>query len=116
MLHETENTLDTELFLKENGEKFSRDCIKAMQLMYMGIRLNGETCKQLYAIHDRRLRDCLAGRPDIVKREWKRDEKGRRLYKEYWIDVPQPPTKKEVIEKWKEQIKNGAEFKQLDLL
>lgn len=112
MLHETENNLDTELFLKENGKKFSDDCIKAMQLMYKGIILNGETCKMLYGIHDRRLRDCLAGRPDIVKKAWKKNDAGKRLYVEYWIDVPQPPTKKEVIEKFKK----GAEFKQLDLL
>lgn len=101
MLHETENNIDTELFLKENGEKFNRDCIKAMQLMYMGHRLNGDTCKQLHGIHDRRLRDCRAGRPDIVKKAWKKDEKGKRLYVEYWIDVPAPPTKKDVIEKFK---------------
>jgi hypothetical protein len=104
MLHEVENNLDTELFLKENGKKFSDDCIKAMQLMYKGVRLNGDTCKELYSIHDRRLRDCLAGRPDIVKKAWKIGDDGKRKYVEYWIDTPAPPTKKEIVEKWNKLV------------
>jgi len=97
MLHERETTEETESFLKQNGKKFSQDCVTAMKLMYQGVRLNGETCKQLYGLHDRRLRDCLAGRPDIVKRAWVKDAEGKRKYVEYFIPKQVPPTKKEAI-------------------
>lgn len=97
MLHEIENNSDTESFLKQNGKKFSQDCVTAMKLMYQGIRLNGETCKHLYGFHDRRLRNCREGRPDIVKSEWKRNEKGERLFVEFWIDPRRPITKGKLI-------------------
>jgi hypothetical protein len=117
MLHERENNQETETFLKESGKKFSQDCVTAMKLMYQGIRLNGETCKELYGLHDRRLRDCRQGRPDMVKSAWKKDVNGKRLYVEYWIDVPTPPSKHEVIQratKVIELLKNTG--KQLSLL
>ena len=98
MLHEKESSPDTESFLKENGKKFSQDCITAMKLMYGGVKLNGDTCKQLYGIHDRRLRECRQARPDVVKSAWKKDSNGKRLYVEYWIDVPISPTKQRAIE------------------
>lgn len=97
MLHLRESTIETESFLKQNGKKFSQDCVTAMKLMYQGVKLNGDTCKGLYGFHDRRLRDCRQGRPDIVKSAWKRDSKGNRLYVEFWIDVPLPPTKQKAI-------------------
>lgn len=99
LLHEIENNKDTESFLQENGKKFVGDCLIAMKLMYQGIRLNGDTCKELYGIHDRRLRNCRAGRPDIVKSEWKRDANGKRLYVEFWIERIPYPTKSAVIER-----------------
>jgi len=97
MLHERESSEETESFLKENGKKFSNDCIKAMKLMYQGVRLNAETCKALYGLHDRRLRDCHAERPSVVKKEWKRDADGKRLYVEYFVNVILPPSKTELI-------------------
>lgn len=97
MLHQRENNVETESFLKQSGKKFGKDCVTALQLMYSGVRLNGDTCKHLYGFSDRRLRECHAARPDIVKKEWKRDSKGKRLYVEYFIDVPKKPTKKQVI-------------------
>lgn len=93
MIHEFENNDDTQSFLKENGQKFVGDCLIAMKLMYQGVRLNGDTCKELYGIHDRRLRNCRDARPDIVKSEWKRNANGKRLYVEFWIDVPKLPSK-----------------------
>lgn len=98
LLHERENNEDTESFLKQNGKKFSQDCITAMKLMYGGVRLNGETCKQLYGIHDRRLRDCIAGRPDVVQKQWVVGGDGKRKIVEYFIDV-RIPTKTAVIQK-----------------
>lgn len=103
MLHEFENNSDSQSFLQENGKKFQEGCITAMKLMYQGVRLNGNTCKELYGFHDRRLRNCRQGRPDIVKSAWKKDANGKRLYVEYWIDVPLPPSKQKAIA-WATQI------------
>lgn len=100
MLHERENNTDTEDFLKSNGKKFSDHCIIAMKLMYQGVKLNGDTCKQLYGFHDRRLRDCRAARPDIVKSEWKKNEKGERMYVEYWIERPKVYLTKRELQTW----------------
>lgn len=102
MLHQFENNSDAESFLKQNGKKFSQDCVTAMKLMYGGIKLNGDTCKELYKFSDRRLRECFTARPDVVKKEWKRDDSGKRLYVEYWIEIPKPPTKQSVHQFWEE--------------
>ena len=104
MLHQRENNQDTETFLKSNGKKFQGDCVTAMKLMYEGVRLNGDTCKQLYNLHDRRLRNCYEARPDIVKREWKLNHKGKRMYVEYFILIPPKPTKTSVIENHKAKV------------
>lgn len=98
MIHDRENNEETESFLMQNGKKFSQDCITAMKLMYSGVRLNGDTCKQLYGFSDRRLRDCIAARPDIVRKEWKRNSEGKRLYVEYYIPPTITPTKAKAIE------------------
>jgi hypothetical protein len=47
----------------------------------------------------RRLRELYAERKDI-KREWVLDEKGKRLYKEYWMELPKPQTKQQTIAKY----------------
>ena len=115
MLHERETTEETESFLKQNGKKFSQDCITAMKLMYSGVKLNGDTCKQLYGFHDRRLRECRQARPDVVKSAWKTDSKGKRLYVEFWIEI-MTPTKAKAIEDGQrildamEKIKQGELF------
>ena len=99
MVHEKENNQDTESFLKSNGDKFKGDCLTAMKLMYQGVRLNGDTCKELYGFSDRRLRNCIAARPDIVKKQWVLDGNGKRKYVEYWIEKIKPPTK-ESLQAW----------------
>jgi hypothetical protein len=115
LLHEIENNPDTESFLKENGKKFSQDCVTAMKLMYQGVRLNGETCKHLYGISDRRLRDCIAGRPDIVRKEWVVGKDGKRKVVEYFIPPIITPSKAKVIE-WATKFLDGQKGSQLNLL
>lgn len=97
MLHQHENNLETTSFLKENGKIFGQDCITALKLMYQGVKLNGNTCKQLYGFHDRRLREVRNARPDIVRSAWKKDLSGKRLYVEFWIEKPITPTKAAAI-------------------
>lgn len=102
MIHQRENSADTELFLKSNGQKFTGDCLMVMKLLYQGYRLSSKDCWERYSVHDRRLRNCYQARPDIVKREWKKNEQGKRMYVEYWIDVPKPLTKSELQAWWDE--------------
>lgn len=115
MIHEKETTEDTESFLKENGKKFGQDCVTAMKLMYSGVKLNGDTCKQIYGIHDRRLRECRQARPDIVKSAWKKDSNGKRLYVEYWIEI-MTPTKAKAIEDGQKILDAMNKVTQLQLL
>ncbi len=118
MIHEHENNQDTESFLKSNGQKFKGDCVTAMKLMYQGVRLNGDTCKQLYGFHDRRLRNCHEARPDIVKKQWVLDGNGKRKYVEYWIDIPKQTTKSD-LQLWWNKFQNEkprATFYQQNLL
>lgn len=114
MLHQRENNQDSEDFLKSNGKKFSQDCVTAMKLMYSGVKLNGDTCKQLYGFSDRRLRECFTARPDVVKKAWKKDSKGKRLYVEYWISPPQSLTKERAIAEG-QKILDAMNNKQIQL-
>lgn len=107
LLHQRENNQETEDFLKANGKKFSADCIIAMKLMYQGVVMTSQDCWNKYGIHDRRLRECRAARPDIVKSKWamKIIEKGKlvRSHVEYWIEKPKVyPTKSELQQWWDE--------------
>lgn len=105
MLHEIENNSDTESFLKENGKKFSQDCITAMKLMYGGVKLNGDTCKHLYGFSDRRLRECYSARPDIVRKKWIREPgSGKRLYVEYYITQPKIISKTELVKLYQPEL------------
>jgi hypothetical protein len=103
ILHEHENNQDTESFLKSNGKKFQGDCLTVMKLLYSGKRLSGHELQVTYGLHDRRLRDCYNARPDVVKREWVLNDAGKRMYVEYFINVPKPPTKEEVVQKWRDE-------------
>lgn len=103
MIHEHESSQDTETFLKENGQKFKGDCLTAMRLMFSGIRLNGDTCKALYGFSDRRLRNCHQA-SNMVKKEWKLNSSGKRMYVEYFIPTFKPPTKEKVRKTWNEQL------------
>ena len=97
LLHERENDASTEEFFKSNGEKFQGDNLTAMRLMSSGIRMTSQDCWVKYGIHDRRLRDCHNARPDMVKKEWKLNDEGKRMYMEYFIPKFKPPTKKELM-------------------
>lgn len=117
MIHETENREDLELHLKANGKKFSKQCVRLMEDMYRGRRLNSMIVTQEYKYNDRRLRDCRQHRPDIVKSVWLTDENNNTRFVEYWIDRPVPPSKQEsilwatnLLDKMKDGVKQGGLF------
>ena len=115
ILHEIENNPDSQSFLDENINQFNGDCKKVMVLLYKGIRLNAKMLVQEYGLHDRRLRNCIAARPDVVKKAWKFDENGKRLFVEYFIEQPMPETKKQLVEWAGNYLEKQAQLKQQSL-
>lgn len=104
ILHQRESDDNTESFLQENINDFKRDLDFVLMLMRNGKRLTAKSLVQEYGIADRRLRDAYLNRESIEKksgekimREWKLNEKGKRMYVEYFMLNPFPPTKSEVI-------------------
>lgn len=99
LLHDRENAEDLNQHLKDNGEKFNRQCVMVLQLLYSGKRFTGKQVNEVLdiACGDRRLRDLFVARKDI-RREWVYTEDGKRTrWKEYWLEIPTPLTKSAVI-------------------
>jgi hypothetical protein len=99
ILHESENNSESQEHLNQNGKKFHGDCLTVMRLLYSGIRLSAQDVVVKYGLHDRRLRDCYAARPDVIKKEWVLKPNGRRDYVVYFIDVVKRPVKSD-LQKW----------------
>lgn len=96
-LHQREKSENTESFLQENIEKFGGDALFLLKLMLRGERLTGKDVVQRYGIHDRRLRDLeISGK---CEKRWVLKENGKRSHVEYFVTIPHPPTKHEVIQK-----------------
>lgn len=96
-IHQRESSEDTERHLQENISKFEIDAVFLLKLMLKGERLTAKMVVQKYGKESRRLRDLfISGK---CEKEWVLNEKGKRLYVEYFITVLKPPTKSEVVEK-----------------
>lgn len=93
--HDRENNEDTERHLSENRQKFETDAMFLLRQMMAGERLTAKTVVQKYGIADRRLRDLeIDGK---CKKVWKLNDVGKRIYVEYYCEIPLPPTKKKAI-------------------
>lgn len=97
LLHERESRDDLELHLKQNGKKFSDQCVTLMREMYKGRKLTHAIAYEEFRCDTRRLRDCRQHRPDIVRSRWETDKDGKTKYMIFWIEVIHP-TKKAAIE------------------
>ena len=98
MLHEFENDKETESFLIEKNIKFSGDCLAIFKMLYKGLKLSGYDVVSKYGMDSRRLREIYTARPDIVRKEWVKDEKGKRKFVQYYIPPIITPTKAAAIE------------------
>jgi len=96
-IHSRENWDGGEKHLKDNGQKFSRHCNIVLTLMYQGRRLTARQLEREYNIDGRRLRDIYANRKEC-KRQWRKTEEGKTVEMEYWLEIPPPPTKGQVID------------------
>lgn len=93
--HDRENSEDTERHLSENREKFETDAQFLLKQMLRGERLTAKTVVQKYGIADRRLRDLeIDGK---CKKQWKLNDEGKRMFVEYFCEIPLPPTKQKAI-------------------
>ena len=109
-LHDRENNSDSEDFLKENHERLSAQCIKVYRLLLEGKRLTVPMALS-YGIMSlpRRCMDLKQSGADI-KDLWLRDEKGKRIMKEWYIELIKRPTKKSVHKFWDEKLKQAELF------
>jgi len=98
IIHLKENSPELQSFLDENEVKFNGDALTVLRLLYSGIRLTSMELVSKYNIADRRLRDLHAEFPNKVKKKWVLDDKGKRKYVEYYVDIPPSPTKAKAIE------------------
>jgi hypothetical protein len=100
ILHQHENNELSESFLKDNGKKFEGDCVKVLRLLYKGMKLTAKNVNDILDMADggRRLRDIFAARKDCHKRV--RLTNGKKEGVEYWLEIPQPPTKSDLQSWW----------------
>jgi len=115
LLHTRETSSETESFLKENGDKFQGDCLTIMRLLFAGYKLSAKDVVVKWGLHDRRLRDVIKARPDIVKKEWIYKPNGKRDYVVYFIEKFQPPTKSDLQKWWNEFQEQKPEAKLIQM-
>ncbi len=117
--HIWENNEESQKFLEENADKFGEQCLKIMRLLFQGKKLT-----VIIAVSHgitslpRRIKD-LRDRNNVtcIKDEWVFDGNGKKLYKQWFINIAKRPLKKEVVEKAKQQIdKSKPLWVQPDLL
>lgn len=100
LIHDMERGEDSQQHLSENKSKFESDATFLLKQMMRGDRLTAKTVVQKYSMESRRLRDLfISGK---CEKAWKVNEQGKRLYVEYFITTPKPPSKKQTIENWKQ--------------
>ena len=106
-IHSRENNAVSEMFLKENGKKFSNQCNQVLRLLYKGMRLTAKQANDILGIADsgRRLRDIHANRKEC-KKQIRRTADGKLEGMEYFLDVPMPPTKDE-LQQWFREYQEG---------
>lgn len=97
LIHQREKYSDTEQHLQENISNYEIDAVFLLKLMMKGERLTAKTVVQKYGKESRRLRDLfISGKCEKV---WVTNEKGKRLYVEYFVSIPALPTKSMCIQK-----------------
>lgn len=114
--HQRENNAESEQHLQENQKKFSKQCLKVLELLYQGKRLTTYSAPG-YGILSlpRRILDLKENGVQIDER-WLTDAAGKRTVKEWFINF-KTQTKKDVAKKWEQKIEEGkSKWVQPDLL
>lgn len=102
--HQRENNPESEQHLQENQKKFSRQCLKVLELLYQGKRLTTYSAPG-YGILSlpRRILDIKENGVHIDER-WLTDAGGKRTVKEWFINF-KTTTKADVIKQWSKKLK-----------
>lgn len=113
--HLSENNSDSQSFLEENEQKMSDQCLMVWRLLNQSVRLTVVLAVK-YGITSlpRRIKD-LRDRNQIttIKDVWVRDHTGKRLFKEWYVEQPKYPTKKETVKRHTKKNDELKNFKQL---
>lgn len=97
-IHQQENSEDSQSYLQENEQRLKEGCLKVLRILNTGERLTVKSAiNQGIASLPRRCLDLKNAGFDI-QNEWVRNEKGKRLYKEYFLNITKRPTKEQIIE------------------
>ena len=112
--HQRENNAESEQHLQENQKKFSKQCLKVLELLYQGKRLTTYSAPG-YGILSlpRRILDLKENGVEIAER-WLTDENGKRTVKEWYMNF-KTPSKKEITEKFQKEIDKGKPLEQIKL-
>ena len=94
LTHIKENNSDSQQHLEENRQKFETDAVFLLRLMKMGKRLTRLSVVKDYGIDGRRLGELHS--EGQCKKSWKINDKGKRLYVEYYVPIPKMLTKTEL--------------------
>lgn len=95
LTHLKENNEDSQQHLDQNRDKFETDCQFLLRLMMGGKRLSDQDVSDM-RINGRRLRELFA--EGKCKKQWKLNDNGKRMYVEYFCEIPMPPTKQKAID------------------
>lgn len=95
-IHDRENNSESDQHLKENSKKFSAQCLKVLQLFLDGKRLTVLSAYG-YGISSlpRRVLD-IKENGISVDDKWITDENGKRLHKEYFIEIKTDSQKQQI--------------------
>lgn len=109
LLHDRENNDWSEQFLKDNGEKFAKQAVAVLRLLYQGKRLTAKNGNDILNIADcgRRIREIFAAKKECKKAI--RITNGKKEGVEYWLEIPPIKTKKEITSKFSELLRNGKQ-------
>jgi len=117
ILHDREDNEWSEQFLKDNREKFAKQCVDVLRLLYQGRRLTAKNANDILNIADggRRLREIKAAKKECMK--GKRITNGKVEGVEYFLEIPKQPTKQDLQEwfrKYQEEVEPPT-YKQVNL-
>src|SRR5688572_34980 len=90
-IHNSENNEDSQSYLNENAGRMREMCMKVLEILNKGVRLTVKdaAAKDIPSL-PRRIKD-LRDHCGIknIQDKWVKNAEGKRLYKEWWIDIPQ---------------------------
>lgn len=116
--HQRENNPESEQHLQENQKKFSRQCLKVLELLYQGKKLTTYSAPG-YGILSlpRRILD-LKENGVKIDEHWLTDKEGKRTVKEWFLNFKTDrQTKEKITERWQKKIDEGkSKWVQPDLL